>query len=298
MNRHGRLATALALGAILILATGSAVAGEKVDRSGKASAEGAVYIENILGSVEVIGWDKEEISLEGYLGDDVEDLKFETGGRKSIIEVEYPRHARNLDDGAELVIHVPHGSRLYIETVSADVKVSEVKGEVEAESVSGEVEVSGGNEVDASSVSGHVLVDSEAAEIEASSISGGVTVRGHKAHVQVSTVSSGIEVEVDELLGLEAETVSGDIEVHAALSRKGDFSLDSVNGNITLVLAGDVNAEFEVSTFNGGIDNEFGQKARRTSRYAPGKELEFSVGGGQAEVEINSFNGNIRIKKR
>ena len=298
MKRQVRVILALALGLTLVLAAGSGQAAEKVSRSGKASAEGAVYIENMVGSIEVIGWDREEISLEGTLGDDVEELIFETGGRKSIIEVEYPRRGRNLNDGADLVIHVPRGSRLSIEGVSAGIIVKDVTGEVEAESVSGRVEVSGGHEVEASSVSGRVVVDSRAGEIEASSISGGVQVHGEKARVSVSTVSSSIEVDLEELLGLEAETVSGDIEVRGALSPKGDFTMDSVNGSITLVVSGKVNAEFEVSTFNGGIDNEFGQKARRTSQYAPGKELEFTVGDGQADVEINSFNGNIRIKKR
>jgi DUF4097 and DUF4098 domain-containing protein YvlB len=299
MNRQGRALLALTLILMLSLTAVSSLAGEEVSRSGKASADGVVYIENIVGSVEVVGWDREEISIEGYLGDDVEELKFETGKRKSYIEVEYPRRGRNLDDGAELVIKVPRGSRLDIETVSASVTVSGVEGAIEAESVSGRVEVMGGGKVvEASSVSGTVLVESGAREIVVESVSGKVKLRGEKADVRASTVSAAIDLVMDQFLGLEVETVSGDIEASGELHGKGDFAFDSVNGNITLVVPGDTSAEFQVTTFNGGIDNEFGQKARRTSRYAPGKELEFSVGGGDAEVEINSFNGNIRIKKR
>jgi len=59
-----------------------------------------------------------------------------------------------------------------------------------------------------------------------------------------------------------------------------------------------VSADFEASTFNGSIHNDFGQKASRTSKYAPGKELEFSNGEGDAEVELNSFNGDINIRKK
>ncbi len=52
------------------------VAGETVERSGDASANGVVYIENMVGSIEVIGWGKKQVKLEGTLGKDVEELKF------------------------------------------------------------------------------------------------------------------------------------------------------------------------------------------------------------------------------
>jgi DUF4097 and DUF4098 domain-containing protein YvlB len=289
----------VAIGLALMLLAGSAVAGEKVERSGEASATGMVYIENMVGSIEVIGWDKKEVKLEGTLGKDVEDLEFETGKKKTVIEVIYPRKAKNLEDGADLVIHVPRGSGVQIEGVSAWVKVTDVDGQIEASSVSGNVDVTGGKDtVEAESISGAVTVVTEAGEVEVESISGRVSASGEKAEIEAASVSGDIKVSFKKLLSMSVETVSGTIDVSGELNPKGEFSFDTVSGSVTLLLAGDVNASFQVSTFSGGIDNDFGQKARKTSRYAPGKELEFSVGGGDAEVEVNTFSGNVRIKRK
>jgi hypothetical protein len=297
MKRKMTLSILCALGLLLML--GTAVAGEKVERTGKASAHGVVYIENMVGSIEVIGWGKNEVKLEGTLGDDVEELEFKTGNKKSVIEVVYPRNMRNIEDGAELVIHVPEGSRVSVEGVSAWVSVSKVKGEVEASSISGDVTVTGDCEsVEAESISGTVEVDSGARQIMAESISGKVLIKGEEAEVEAASVSGDVQLEFHKFLELSVESVSGTVVAIGDLHPKGEFSFDTVSGSITLMVPGDVSATFEITTFNGGIDNAFGQKARKTSRYAPGRELEFSVGGGDAEVEINSFSGDIRIKKK
>ena len=297
MNRKVVNSSLAVLGLVIILAAGLAFAGEPVERSGKASANGIVYIENMVGSIEVIGWGKKEIKLEGTLGKDVEDLEFETGKKKSVIEVVYPRHGRNIKHGAELVIHVPEGSRVVIEGVSASVSVAQVSGKIDASSVSGDVDVNGGTEsVEAESISGDVMVDTAAEKVEVESISGRVIARGDKAAVEAATVSGPIELEFSQFLELSVETVSGSVEVAGDLHAGGGFSFDTVSGSVTLTVPGAVSAEFEITTFSGGIDNDFGHKARKTSRYAPGKELEFSVGGGDAEVEINSFSGDVMIR--
>lgn len=297
MNRNG-----MKLGLIvaaLALTASMAMAGEPVERRGKASSKGTVYIDNMVGSIEVIGWDKNEVHLEGTLGRDVEELEFETGKKKTVIEVNYPRKSSNISDGAELVIHVPKGSRVMVEGISAEVMVSKVEGAIEAESISGNVTVTGGKEkVEAESISGTVRVETRAREIMAESISGRVMVVGDKAEIEAATVSGSIELECDVFLEVSVETVSGTITAAGDLHPDGDFSFDAVNGSITLIVPGDVSAVFEVTTFNGGIDNDFGQKAHRTSRYAPGRELEFTNGDGDAQVEINSFNGDVRIKKQ
>ena len=298
MKKHTLIIPFL-LALMALVLGGAADAAEKVDRRGDASAEGTVQIENIVGSITVVGWDRKEIRVEGTLGDDVKELKFETGKRKSVIEVEYPRNKRNLRDGAELIIHVPEKSRVEVECVSAWIKASDLKGEVELENVSGDVEFQGEcRELEAESVSGSVRIEGGAPRMELASISGRVAVEeGRETELDVETVSGGIRIHCRKLLGLSAESVSGEIEIEAHDLGSGDYSCEVVSGSISFAVGAKVDASFEVSTFNGNIDNEFGQKARKTSKYAPGKELEFTNGNGEASVELNSFSGNVRIRK-
>lgn len=289
-----------ALLALIWLLTGlGAYAGEPVEKSGKASADGRVMVENIAGSITVIGWDKNEIHVEGTLGKEVEELKFKTGKKKSIISVEYKKNLKNIREGADLVIRVPEGSRLEVDCISAQVKTSKLKGQLKLSSISGDVEFKGWcKELNAESISGQVMVDGGADEMSLESISGAIEAEGKAAEISAETVSGKIVLRYDTFLDLSAESVSGNIKAMGDLHPKSRIRCDVVSGTITLVVPGNVNASFEASTFSSNIDNDFGQKAVRTSKYAPGKELEFTNGDGDADVELNSFSGDIRIRKK
>ncbi len=270
----------------------------EVNESGPASAEGMVMIENVSGFVEVIGWDKNEITVTGTLSGDVKEIEFETGKKKCRIEVVWPRNKKNLKGEAILVIHVPGASQLEVECVSAGIEISKVTGTVEASSISGDVTIAGlCEEVEAESISGDVFINGGGAEVDASSISGKVKARGETSEVEAQTVSGSIDLDFDKFLGLNVESVAGDATVKGDLAREGSFSLDLHSGDLTLTVPSGVSADFEVETFSGEIDNGFGQKSRKTSKYAPGRELEFTTGGGDARVRINTFSGDVVIRK-
>ena len=78
----------------------------------------------------------------------------------------------------------------------------------------------------------------------------------------------------------------------------GPFEFETHSGNITLNLSRGVSARFEIETFSGDIENDFGQEPERTSEYGPGMELSFETGGGKARVEASSFSGAVEIRKK
>ncbi len=284
---------------VVALALPATAADRPVQESGPAAADGMVLIENVSGSVVVIGWDKAEISLEGTLSGDIEELEFETGKKKSRIKVVWPKKKKNIKGGADLTIMVPRGSSLEVECVSAPIEISKMTGEVEASSISGDVTVTGDcAEVEAESISGDVLVEGGAPEVEASSISGDVKARGKVSEVEAQTVSGNIDLVFDKFISLGVESVSGNADVEGDLDKEGSFSLDLHSGNLTLTVPAGVSADFEIETFSGEIDNAFGQKSRKTSKYSPGRELEFTTGAGDARVRINTFSGDAVIRKK
>jgi hypothetical protein len=59
-----------------------------------------------------------------------------------------------------------------------------------------------------------------------------------------------------------------------------------------------VDAEFDISTFNGDIDNCFGPKPHRTSEYGPGNSLRFKEGNGDGRIRIKALNGTVEICNR
>ena len=74
--------------------------------------------------------------------------------------------------------------------------------------------------------------------------------------------------------------------------------MESVSGTVTLKIKPPVNADFDIESFSGSIENCFGQKPRDTSKYTPGSELNFTQGKGGARVELETLSGEITICDR
>lgn len=285
---------------LLLVGAVAVQAGEReVDERADANADGTVLIENIAGSIVVEGWDREEVAITGTLGEDVEELKFKAGGRKTRIEVRYPRNIKNISEGADLVIKVPAGSRVEVECISCPITINGVSGPVYASSISGDVEVRGDSPiVTAETISGDVYMEGPAEQISLESISGTIRAEGEEAEVEASVVNGKIDLDFDVFRELEVGSVNGTVTASGAIASGAEVEIEVHSGQITLTVPGSVSADWRIDTFSGNIDNAFGHKARRTSKYAPGKELEFTTGDGDARVRINTFSGSVVIRKR
>jgi DUF4097 and DUF4098 domain-containing protein YvlB len=123
---------------LLAIAVPIAALAGPVDRTVKADANGEVEISNVSGTIDVRGWDRNEVQVTGHLGDDVERLDVETSGGHTLVKVVLPR-GRNNDGEAVLEIKVPRMSSVEVSAVSADVSSKGVLGTQRLKSVSGEV---------------------------------------------------------------------------------------------------------------------------------------------------------------
>lgn len=284
---------------VIAMATSAAWAGESVDVTQAASASPTVEIDNLAGSVEIKGWDRQEIRVSGVLGDDTEGLDFSGSNDSFEIEVEIPdsygRRHRDLD--SDLEIWVPAGSSLDVETVSANIRVSGVNGRLELESVSGEVNVDGApTSADVETVSGNIELSGAETLVIAESVSGKIELSGVAGRVEAATVSGSVRVEASDIEQGEFEAVSGSVRFTGALSPGARLSAESHSGSVTLNLPSATSARFQIETFSGGINNGFGGgEAERTSRYAPGKRLDFTLGSGDAQVRVESFSGSVTL---
>jgi len=285
---------------LVCLLTLPAFADEQVNRMLDAASDGHVNVSNIAGSVTVNGWNRNTVEVTGTLGRNVEELIFERDGDTIEIKVKVPRRGgRGIE--SDLRISVPKNSSLDIGTVSADIDVSDVAGEQSLSSVSGDIETDyTGEDLSAQSVSGDVEVSGNgvAGDVVASTVSGDVTLFRVSGKVEAESVSGGVVVDEGSFERAELGTVNGDIVFQGKLEKGGRLSIDTVNGGVDVEFDGDVSARFEIDTFNGGIHNCFGPKAERTSKYAPGWELEFTEGSGSGRVEISTMNGGVTLCKK
>ena len=283
----------------VLLATPAAQAVQNIDRSLPTGATPSVEISNVQGRVTVTAWDQQVVKVTGTIENDQTEFEFSGDQRHVVIKVrpESGKSHRNHDE-AILDIKVPAGASLDINTVSADIDVQGVRGEQRLEAVSGEITTAAYDEqLDVRTISGDAVVNGTGgkARIDVQSVSGGVTVRGVDGEVEAQSVSGNIELDLGTATRLSLETVSGNLK--ASLTLAGDARLDaeSVSGHVDVRFAKPVNGEFEFETFSGNIENCFGPKAERKSKYAPGTELRFTQGSGGARVSVDTLSGTISI---
>jgi len=296
------VAMVIALAAVFTLPV-SCVAGEKIDETRAVAADADIEISNVAGSVVVSGWDRREIHIEGVLGEGTERLDIDGDEHRLRIRVVVPKRMRGVED-TDLEIHLPATCQLEVATVSADIAVEQLTGELTLESVSGDIDLTvEAKEVDAETVSGEIDLQGGAAETILGSVSGDITIAGIPqamiVDLEAETVSGDLIVEGATFRECRLNSVSGEIEFSGRLTESGDYTFSTHSGDIALELAGELNAKFDISTYSGEIESDFGPKRRSgRSKYRGTTELYFELGSGEADVDIETFSGDIVLEGR
>lgn len=290
-----------------VLATPPVLAATPISESRPLDPRGRVEIENLKGRIEVRAWDRQEVKIEGSLGNGVEKLVIEGDRQRLVVRVKYPNRGSGLGflvggdrtEPTELRLMVPLEANLEIDSVSADIDVSGVApGELSIDSVSGDVVVAAAPlQAKIDSVSGDLHLTLNRANVSVGTVSGDVRLRGRLGtEVDVETVSGDVDVAVRDtaLREFSGASVSGDLRVAAALAGNGEISLESVSGDIDLALPRDVSASVRGESFSGDL-RATGANILRP-KHGPGSSFEHRYGNGSGKVSIETFSGDARLQ--
>lgn len=298
--RTGRTLPLITAVAALCAVASPAWAGTPINQRAAADPSGAVEISNVAGTVRVTGWDRNEVEVTGDLGEGTERLEFAVMDKVTRVKVILPDRSHNVED-TDLVVRIPSASRLAVTTVSADIEVQDVKGAQRLQTVSADIRTQAAAEdVECKSVSGDVAVNGagKKALVTITTVSGDAVALKVAGEVNANTVSGNLTLGLGETTRSRLRSTSGDLTMASVLAADGRLDIESISGDVRLELRGPVNAEFDVTSFNGEIRNCFGPKPVSTSEYAPGKEWQFRDGQGTGRVRIKTLNGDISVCKK
>jgi|TARA_B110000908_G_scaffold166485_1_gene217703 hypothetical protein len=274
----------------------SGLAGEQVNESRPALQESFVTIINTRGELNIVGWNENEVSIEGELDDLADKLIFEIDGNRVLIEVKLPRSNISWGDGSNLEISIPRNSRLSVTGISADIDVSQIEGGVRIKSVSGELVLNESKERSfLSTVSGDITVGDTTGVLKVNSVSGDIEVDNHQGSIDVESVSGEIDAEVGQSKSIQAGSISGEIAIDASLEDDAYVEMKSVSGSLSLNLNGnrDLNVEMKVNA-SGDIVNHISDA--EASKKHGRKRLSFIVGSGSSDVTMRAVSGDLRIE--
>jgi len=251
----------------------------------------------MAGSIEITAWDKAEVEIRGELGDRVEELEIaETSGGLRI-RVHNQDNQRRVDESF-LRLQVPKGASIELESISADLSAHGLENSsIVMSTVSGDIDISAGTgHLEAESVSGDVVFVGSAPRVTVETVSGEVDVQGASGEVRVTTVSGDLLLRGGEVKLGRFETVSGDLQLDVSVADAGRLSADSMSGDVTIVLPPGQQAEFSAQSYSGEIRTDFGRASSDSDM--PGRSLKFQEGNNGASIQIESFSGDARLKKR
>ncbi len=125
-------------------------------------------------------------------------------------------------------------------------------------------------------------------------VNGDVSITGIRGNARATTVNGDVDLAASG--HAEARTVNG--SVHAVMGSavwQNDLEFATVNGTITVELPADVRADVRAATVNGSIETDFPLTVE--GRWGP-RSMRGTIGGGGPELNLETVNGSIRLKRR
>ena len=273
----------------------SSQASKKIDRTFDAKKRGEIDIRISAGTLRIIGQDRSTAQVVGQLGADVERLESFVDGRYLRFVThppsDPPQSSRALN--SELVLYLPQGSDVSLETIEADVEIEGIHGRIQVKNGAGALVIRGApRRIDATSVTGDLTVDVTCPDVELKTVTGEVTVEGKIENLIAETVETPLvsraEVEVEGLLS----TVTGQIRFSGQTATTARIRVRSSSGDVHLALPSEITGTFSLNSDRGDLSNAFGpawlEKAGRLS-------AEWQTGDSPRRFEIETFDGDIRL---
>ena len=248
---------------------------------------------NNSGEIFVRTWERNEISIRtSYY-------------RRSALRIEHTSTAvrigarsryRDEDDDVEFLLTVPASMALELSGAETNVTVDGAGGEVSVDVSEGDVIVLGGaGRVSAQTDEGDIRVEGVTGRIRLFSMDGDITVDGAAGDLEVETTDGIIELVDIRAMTVQANTVDGDIWFDGELFPGGSYTLSTHDGNVTARIPEDADARVTVAVFDGDFSSDF---PITVSSWPSGRRVEFTLGAGRAQLEIESFDGEVVLRRR
>jgi hypothetical protein len=247
-----------------------------------------LLIDGVTGSVVIVGWNRDELEVVGDGGDERVGIR-RSGTTLSLVGGAAGRRGRSVD----AMIRVPTWMSVSIQSRSIDVSMMGLDGAIEVGNVNGDVTIADvAGPVDIRSVDGEIHVRNARGGVSASSQSDDVTLDGVSGPVEAHSGDGDIVLEDVQSTSVRAEAQDGDVIFRGTIADGGDYGFYLHDGDATIAVPQATSARVSVSTFDGEFESDF---SVRVERFTSGRQFDFLLGDGGAQIDIEVFDGDIRL---
>lgn len=250
-----------------------------------------LHVDNHRGEVLITTWGRDAVRVRATELGDRQRLAVTRSG--SVLRVR-PDGSRGPQE-ADLEIVIPAWMDVRVEGNQLDVGIRGGQGEISIETIGGDVVVQGGaGLVAVRTIQGEVTIRGARGRIEAVSVNEDVTLSDIGGDLYVETTNGDITLHGIRSTSARATTVNGDIDYRGTIRDNGRYIFATHNGDIGVTVAAATNAMVTVSTYHGEFESEFPVRLTGATR---DRQFNFTLGSGSARLELESFNGEIRLRR-
>jgi len=250
-------------------------------------------VDNFAGEVVIHAWDKDAVRVQARSS---MRTKVNVRNEGGVVSVD-AAFANAKNGSVDYEINAPAWMPINVEGQYDFVTVDGIQGEVSITTVRGDIVLKGTGPATAKTIEGAIEVDGARGKVTLSSVNEDIKVSGGTGDVVVDTTNGSITLSRIAATNVEVTTVNGDVEYEGALADKGHYSFSTHNGDITVTAPDTANATFNVRTYSGEFGASLPVKGPDASTVRRGKRVTYTLGNGSAEVEMESFGGDIRLRR-
>lgn len=250
---------------------------------------GRLSVENFAGEVVIRTWDRDSLRVQAWhTGRSKVNVSPTSGGMRV--------RAEGAHGSVDYEITAPAWMPVRVVGTYNFITVEGAQAEVSAETTRGDIVIRGGTgNVTAKSITGEVIVEGARGRVTASSVNEGVRVIDASGDISVETSNGSISLTQIRSQNVEANTINGDIEFEAPAVDRGRFRFTTHNGNVTVAIPETSSVSFIIRSYEGRFSTSIDVTGPPRSDVRQGRRTTYTLGKGTAEMEIETFNGSIRL---
>lgn len=265
----------------------------QTDQTVPAPRGGRLTINNFAGEVVIHTWNKDAIHVVArhQSRTEVNIRPSEAGVVISASGVRGPQGSVDYD------ITAPGWMPIKVDGQFNFITIDGAQAEVSAESVRGDIVIKGGTGfVSAKSIEGQIVVEGARGKVNVSSVNEGIKVSDTSGEITADSVNGAISMTRMDSKSVDASTVNGDITYEGTLPDAGHYNFVTHNGDLLVGIPENSNATFTMRTYNGDFSTDLPLQGNQEEMHR-GKKVTLTLGKGSADVNLESFGGEIRVKK-
>ena len=261
----------------------------QTDQSVPVSHGARLAIDNYAGEVVIHAWDKDAVRVQARHN---ARAKVTIRTESNIVTI-----GAGSNGSVDYEINAPAWMPVTVEGQFDFVTIEGVQAEVSVSTVRGDIVLKGVGPATAKTIEGAIEVDGARGRITLSSVNEDVKVTGGTGEIAADTTNGSITLAHVQSSSVEITSVNGDVSYDGTFADKGHYSFSTHNGDITMTVPATANATFNVRTYSGEFSTSLTVKGPDTSTVRRGKRVSYTLGNGSAEIELESFGGDIRLRR-